>query len=169
MSYSDDISIDQFALDKEMLKQAKLVKEYGEKWAEAVYEKDRAKNRLELHKAEKNLHIRQFPKDYGFSTKPNEDAIKNLVTVDAKTQELQRVFDNKQKLVNKLITAKAAFSQKGYDLSNLAELWKSNYWADPGRKVDTDSLASDMGKRAILKNLNMKPRLLQRRKNGEKE
>jgi len=165
MKYKQDTNIDKFALDEELIVQADLSRKYGELWADALDERDTWKNRLELLKAEKSLHIRSNFKDYEFDTKPTEDAIKAMTLRDPKIQEAQKELQNANKVVNKLVVARESIEQKGRRLDRLVDLWKLNYWADPLDRINIDSMQAQSGRKAIMKELNENPRL-RRRKNG---
>ena len=64
MSYEQDMHIDEELLEVELLKQASLMMKHSRMLAEAIRDKDIAKEALELLKAEINLDIRNDPKKY---------------------------------------------------------------------------------------------------------
>ena len=61
MGYKDDIKIDKHNLDVEWMNHAVLFIEWAEKEVEAQFEKDKAKERLDLVKAELDSRIRSDP------------------------------------------------------------------------------------------------------------
>lgn len=128
--YKDDLSIDKFNLDKELVSQAQLFMSYGEDHAEAVAERDLLKRRLEVERAQKALLIRKQPDEYGF-TKVTDKAVEALIDTDKDIVALENIFIEARKQVMILDTAKEAFDQRRSTLIMLCKLYLGEYAGDP--------------------------------------
>ena len=73
--YERDLKLDRDNLDREWEKQATLFMKWAERHAEALYERDRKKEKLDLVRAELDASLRANPELFGFDKKPTESAI----------------------------------------------------------------------------------------------
>ena len=81
MNYEKDITIDPEALDVEFLRQASLMLKYCQHSARMRMEVDKAKQDLDIAKAEADKKIRDDPESYGIN-KVTETAIANAVLIE---------------------------------------------------------------------------------------
>lgn len=129
MSYSKDIAIDKSQLDYEWLRQSLLYFKYSELYANAIFERDKAKERLEVVKAKIDLDIRKSPEEYGIS-RITEGAIASAITLDEEYVEAKNDYLNAVKEVNILAGVKGALEHKKSALETLAKLYLSGYWGE---------------------------------------
>ncbi len=128
-SFSKELQIDKFALDEEWLKQPMLVFEWGTAHAQSMAERDRAKQILDLTKANLDSDIRSSPAKYSIE-KITEGAIANAIINDAGYQQTLEAHQKTINNVNILNAALAALSDKRYAIDNLTRLHLSGYWAE---------------------------------------
>jgi len=128
--YSKDISIDKYALDDELQKQAILFMKYAEMAAEAILVRDKAKERLAVVMAEVDAEIRGNPDEYGFDKKPTESAISNCIVRDERYSKANHDLIEANKDMNILTSAKEAMAHKKKSLEKLVDLFLAGYWSD---------------------------------------
>ena len=131
MGYEYDLNIDKYSLDLEWEKQAQLYMKWSERYAEAVRNRDRAKEKLELVRAAIDEDIRLNPEKYGFDKKPTESAISAMIIKSDKYIEANRVFIESTKEMNVLAGAKEAMAHKKKALESITQLWLGGYYAAP--------------------------------------
>ena len=127
--FENELQIDKFALDEEWLKQPMLVFKWGTAHAQAMSERDRAKQILDLTKANLDSDIRARPTQYGIE-KITEGAIANAIINDAGYQQTLEAHQKTIHNVNVLSAALSALSDKRYAIDNLTKLHLSGYWAE---------------------------------------
>jgi hypothetical protein len=155
------LEIDEFALEKEWLRQSKLYFEWAERVAKAKKDLDIHKNRLEVVKAEVSLAVRQFPKNHGIEVKPTEKLIEAVVVTDEQvTSALQTVA----KIRHRCEVASAmvgALDHKKTALSKLVDLFLASYYAEPRTKANRESVEE------MKKNRAFKPKRIRDRKEDD--
>ncbi len=130
MSFSEDVFIDKTRLDFEWLNQARLFNKYSELYANAMFERDKKKERLALIKAQIDHDIRQDPESYGFTGKPTEPAIASLIQQDNRFIEAQSELTEANRDMNVIIGTKIAMEHKKSALEVLAKLYLAGYWGE---------------------------------------
>ena len=166
--YQKDLEIDKDSLDWEWQRQAGLFLKYSEEAANANLLRDRAKENIEIVKAELNKEILADPGKFKI------DKI-TVASVDAVIKTDKKVI----KTVDKWLTlkyeaeifgsAKQAFEHKKSALEHLAKLYLSGYWSSPRISSDAKEEIETSKKKAVSKKLNKSTRLIKRKnKNGEK-
>ena len=131
MSYKEDLKIDKHRLDFEWERQAQLYMKWAEAYAQAVLDRDRAKELLDVVRAELDSKIRKSPADFGFDKKPTESAITNTVV---QQEEYRKAYDKliqAQSNMNILAGAKEAMSHKKKALEGITQLMVSGFYAEP--------------------------------------
>lgn len=129
-TYSDDITIDETALDLEWLEQPRLVMKYGKISANAEREYDKTKVALDMVRAELDRKIRTKPDKYGIE-KITESVIMNTITgCDEYQQAFEEFLDAKYEY-NASRTALTAVIQRKDALENLVRLHGQQYFAGP--------------------------------------
>ena len=126
--YKKDLRVGTHTLDTDWIEQAGLYAKYAEMAAEAVFEKDKAKQRLDIVKAEVDADVRQYPENYGFNKKPTETAISNAVTLAEPFQKAYSNYIAAKREADLLSTAKTAFEHRKKALEGLTHLFNSNYF-----------------------------------------
>lgn len=146
-NYHEDLKIDTSNLDKEWVNQAPLFMKYSEAAAKARDVRDRAKERLDVARAEADSDIRKYPAKYGLSVdkKPTEGAILSCVIADSKVSKLQDDYLTAQYEESLLSSAVRAFDQRKSALEGLVRLFGLNYWSRPNTPVE----ASDSQKESF--------------------
>ena len=166
--YKKDIKIDLATLDTDWVEHAELQIEWGEKWANAVAKKDRAKENLDVVKAEIDTQIRE---QYRAKQKPTETAIASMVTTsEAYRSAYKDVIDTNEE-VNILQVAKTAFEQaRKKALEGLTQLWIAGYYSTPKIPEEAGKEVKERQEKEISKGhkklLNSNKRLLARQKDS---
>ena len=80
MGYSDDLEIDEMALDREWIKQPRTFMKWSEKAISMRKEVDEAKEQYEVERAKTAHEIRTNPKTFGID-KPTVDAVNEAITI----------------------------------------------------------------------------------------
>ena len=135
MNYENDIFIDDSSLDVEWLEQPSLMMKYGRHEAEMERQKDIAKERLDLVKADLDRAIREDPEKFGIG-KPTETAISNTIISQDGYKETYHEFLDALHEHNISKAAVRAFAQRKDALENLVRLNGQQYFAGP--KVPRD-------------------------------
>lgn len=133
-----DIDVDN--LDKELQKQAPLVKSWSDRLADAQLDMNEAKAKFELVKAELYLAISDKPELFGLE-KSTVQAIEACVVTQEAYQKAQRRFNRKKHAVDVLKGTVEALDNKKKSLESEVDLFLSGYWADPrpkSRKSEKD-------------------------------
>lgn len=128
--YSDDMYVDPFALDEEVLIQPTLMKKYTSLLADAKKEVDRVAEKLAVCKAELDKKIRQNPEKYDLD-KLTENIIQSTIIVQKKYRKIN----------NELIEAKyekemtggsvASIEHKKSSIELMVKLLGMDYYAGP--------------------------------------
>lgn len=125
MSYEDDLKINKNKLDREWIKQPQFYMQYAEQLAIADQEKQRAKEKLEIAKAETDQDIR------GNSvTKMTEAMVQAEIILQPKYQRTLSEYQKKCYEYNIISAAVKAFEQRKSALENLVRLYLSGYFSD---------------------------------------
>jgi hypothetical protein len=161
MGYREDIVIDKYNLDREWMNQPVLFLNWAEKEVEAQFERDKAKERLDLIKAELDLQIRTSPSSYGID-KITESSIQNTILrqkVYTEASESLLLANKNAKILN---AAREAFEHRKKALEKITDLYISGYWADPKIKQEAKDLVDSNDRENHLDFLRKNPRLQRR-------
>lgn len=133
MSFKDDIQIDEHALMWECARQPMLFHQYAIMLADAQVERAKAKDELDLVKAQLDESIRADPGKYGLSTdkKPTEAAIAAQVIQEEDYKTANDAYIEAEHEVNKMWAAKDALAQKKSMLESMVRLHLADWNADP--------------------------------------
>jgi len=131
MDYKKDLQTTSEDLDKHWLEQPMSFAKWGEEWANAVAAKDRAKQKLDVTKAEIDRDIRKDYKKFGFDSKPTEGAITAAITLSSKYQAVYEEYIEAVHDVNIMVVAKTAFEHRKKQLDNLTGLFLAGYFTRP--------------------------------------
>lgn len=134
MDYNKALKIDRYNLEKELINQPQLYMEWALKAIDASTECARAKNRLEITKAEVAKKIRTNPKRYGLQEKATVDAIRQSVETDKKVKRYTKEYLESYRIERVLNEAKNAFQHRKKMLETLVQLNIQLHFAEP--KVD---------------------------------
>jgi len=130
MDYEQDLTIDESALDVEWLQQARLMMQYGRHCSECKLEMDKAKEHLEVTKAELDKDIRANPDSFDL-TKITEGVVSNTIILQPEHQEALDAYLNTKYEFDMALNAVRAIDQKKAALENLVRLHGQQYFAGP--------------------------------------
>jgi len=116
--------IDKNALDQELVQQPSLFEKVGDAFAEAIAEKDAAKEELANVDARLDGMIRKSAAD----KRVTDTAIKNRIQAHSKHQGAFAKYLTAKMRADKLGALKESFHQRSYMLRELAGLAVSNYF-----------------------------------------
>lgn len=129
--FKKDLHLDKYNLDQCALEQPELFAEWATRWADAVNDRDRAKDKLSLVKSECDGDVRESPRNFGWVSEkaPTEAFIASAIIghpdyVDANDSYLDACHE-----VNILSIAKEAFEQRRKMIEVLVQLYMSSYYS----------------------------------------
>jgi len=126
----DDKQIDLYNLHIELAIQPALVEKWGMKVATAEYEREKAKEQMDLTKSNVEAAIRQSPGEYGL-VKGTESEIAAAVARNEECVEALHKYQETVHHVNVLKVGREAVSSRKSSLENEVKLWADNYFATP--------------------------------------
>lgn len=129
--YQLDLEVNRDRLDEEWEDQPQLYMKWAERLVEAIYERDRAKEKLDFVKANIDSKIRANPRDFGFDKKPTESAILNKIIVDDEYQQVLEVYLKTKRSVGILQGVKEAMEHKKKAIEGEVTLWVGEYFSEP--------------------------------------
>ena len=129
--YKTDLQTSLENLDRNWLEQPGLFMKWGERWANAVAVKDRAKENLEVLKAEIDSEIRKDWKGFGFDSKPTEAGISAAITIEPRFRAANAAHIDAMEEVNIMAVAKSAFEHRKKQLDNLTSLYLAGFFSKP--------------------------------------
>lgn len=124
---ADDIKLDKYSLDKESEMTSSILLHWGELYAEAKTELDKAESDYKQAKAKADLFYRRNPPS---DLKTTEAVFANLVEMDEEVQKSkEKVFTWTEK-VNRYWAAVDALHDKSNRLHDLVDLWQKGYYSN---------------------------------------
>jgi len=126
--FKENITIDKYSLDLEFEKHPMLYHEYAMDMITAEDEKDRAKDQLELLRAELDVAIRNNPKAFQME-KVTEAAINSTIVQTNKFKTAQEYYNSCVSSVRILKVAVESINQKKVALENLVKLYLGEYFS----------------------------------------
>lgn len=153
--YQKDLSINQYELDKELVKQPQLFMKWALSYAEASIEREFAKNKLELIKAQEEIIIR---KSFEKKIKVTEGIVSSAVVRSQKVQRYQKKYFQSLKTEKVLQEAKTALKQKQKMLEGLVQLRIQLYHSDPKVRI-SEELVDTVKNRESLEAKKMKRKI----------
>lgn len=149
INYSEDIRIDESSLDVEWLDQPVKMLEYSRHAAEMRREMDRAKDALDLSKAELDRKIRTRPEKFGLE-KVTEGAVVNAIIAHEDYQNALSDYNDARYENEVAQGAVRAFEQRKSALENLVKLFGQQYFAGPTlpRDLSNERLEIERNKRS---------------------
>jgi hypothetical protein len=157
MEFKKDLEIDKWKLDEEWVGQAQLYAAYATKAVEKAYERDKAREYLDLTKAELDTEIRKDPSKYGIE-KVSESAISNAILQQSKYKKASGDYLLLIKETKIFEVARDSFDHRKKALEKLTDLFLSNYWADRDLRKAEDK-KDDLGYEQLKRKMASNPRL----------
>lgn len=150
--------IDMDMLDKEVERQPGLIREYGERLADARKKHSEAEAELKVVKAEIDELVRKRPDRFGLE-KVTEPAIENkIVLSDKHKEQVQEVIDCKHR-VDILAAAVKTLEHKKSMVEQACDLWAREYYGEPRpRSREAKTHFEEMDERAKRRNRHIKRR-----------
>ena len=167
MSYQEDIFLDSDELDKEWIKQSSLYLKYSSLHADAIAERDKCKEELEVVKAEILVDLQSNFDNYGFDKKPTDSVAKSYIETEKEVIAFNKKLIELNKDVNILQAARAALDHKKKALENLTTLWVQNWHAEPKEGVFNKGYESELFQRKQTRELKSNKRLQNLKKKKE--
>lgn len=151
LNFDKDISINKYRLDEECLSHAGIYARYAELQADAKTELTKAKDNLDLVKAERNIAIREELAKSGAKT--TEAMITSYLTMDKKVIEANEKVVAQEDIYGKLCVAVQAFEHRKSELDNLVKLYCSGYYSVPSSNSSKKDINEQTSK-DVRRNLN---------------
>jgi hypothetical protein len=162
MSYHQDLKIDRYNLEWELVHQPQLYMEWALKAATASVEKEDSKTDLELTKAKVDEKIRNDPQKYGIPEgKSTDRAIKLAVEKHPKVRKYFKFYLKALKNEKVLNRAEKAFGQRKKMLEALVTLNIQLHFAEPKIPVTQQEQMYENTRRNVLNK--MKGKRIRRR------
>lgn len=143
INYVQDLSIDPHNLDEELLNQPVLYMRYSELAAQAQKDRDRAKEKLDVVRAEQDKAIREKPELYGLA-KVTEAAVSSAILKTGPYQEANNNVIETSYQLNLYNAARSAFDHRKKALDLLVQLLMANYFVS---RMEPKAIAQ--GKRMV--------------------
>lgn len=150
--YNKDLKIDFHSLDENWRNQSSNYMEWSQKWVNAVTKRDRAKEGLDVVKAELDREIRNRE----HKTKLTEAALNAMIITHENYRTAFELLTEANETVNLLASAKTAFEHRKKALECLTQLLLNGYWSEP--KISGELKEKAYNQKQIEK-LNENPRL----------
>lgn len=148
MGYREDLVIDKFSLDIEWQNQPVKFAEWSEKAVEASFERDKAKEQLEIARAQIDSKIRTTSTE-----KLTETAISSRISLDKDYQAANNKYMEANKNLGILNVARDAFEHRKKALEKMTDLFISNYWADRPMKKEVSEYMNKTNSEEARKSL----------------
>lgn len=131
LGYKDEVKIDKFALDEEWLHHPAIFMKWAEKAADAVYDRDKAKERLDFIEAELDADVRSGWNGYCPDQKMTESGVTAWVRRQPMYREAVENLNTATRTMNIMIAAKVAFEHRKKALEKLTELFMAGHYSRP--------------------------------------
>ena len=126
--YKEDAQIDPQALPAEWERQPQLFIYWAEEHAYAMQKRDKAKERLDLLRAQLDSDLRINFTEYGFAAKPTEAAIAAAILQQPDYIKAQDALSDEYVNVNIMMAAKNGMETKRKALENLTQLQIAGFY-----------------------------------------
>lgn len=159
MNYESDLKIDKHALDFEWERQAQLYMKWAEEYANAMLVRDRAKENVDLVRAELYQQIVSSA-----DKKPTETAINGEIIENEKYKFENNVYLESKRDAEILAGAKEAMQHKKKALESMTHLWLGSYYAEPKIPVEAKKESFEKTDKEMKRSRKDMPDRLKRRR-----
>lgn len=167
--FKKDLYIDPHDLKDGWLNQPILLADWSEKYADAAFLRDKAKQNLDVVRANLDKEIRTNWENY-FEKNPTETALSVAISGHKDMVEAHNEYLEASRKANLLMGAVQAFNNRKKALEYLTQLYLSNYYADPKIPSEAKEIEHRASSKKQKDGLGRSSRLQKRRKkDGEKE
>ncbi len=154
MEFKEQIKLDKNMLDFNAIEQPTLYAEWSEKWAKAVLERDKCKERVSTITSEAANEIRSNPEQFGWDSEksPTESFINSQIPIHPDVKKAQDEYIESQYQVNLLSSAKETLDQRSHALDVLARLYAGNYFSaksNPELKAQAQEKIAEVQKEGL--------------------
>lgn len=160
MDYEKDLKIDRYNLELEWERQPQLYVKWAENHADAILERDRKKESLDLLKAELYMEIVKKHLEKG-DKKPTESMIANLILQHKDFKVASERYLEFKRDAEYLAGAKEGMQHKKTALEHLSRLFINSYYAEPNipsdAKVDSFERTDTEGKKLLKESRDRTP------------
>lgn len=133
----EGLSVDQYALDEELIKNGKNFHAIADAVALATSRRDAASDEIKQVEAEVDRLIRQSMAD-GSTPKMPEDGIKRSITLHADVIAARARLRIREEEMNRLIALKESYNQRSYAIKDLVSLQLAAYFGTTGITIRND-------------------------------
>jgi hypothetical protein len=123
-------ALDVNRLDEEFALQAKRMKRYGDRLADAKLRRNTAKVNLKLTKAEVEMELRRNPKSIKLD-KITDKVIEACVQLDMRTRKAEEELLQAEHTVDTLDSSVEALRHKKSSIEGEMQLWSMSYFGTP--------------------------------------
>ncbi len=141
--------LDKYQLDKEWERQPKLVRHFGEKLANAIYQHSLKKTEVKAAKARLALAIRQEPDRFGFP-KVTENLIEQIIDADPEIANYEKALAKAQYAIDMYKTACETLEHRKKALENIVNLDGRDYFSRPKVPEAFREQANDRSAKAAI-------------------
>ena len=138
--FKENITIDKYSLDLEFEKHPMLYHEYAMDMVGTEDERDQAKDKMELLRAQLDLEIRNNPKKFGLE-KITEGAIQATILQNPNYIEAQTLYNTAVLNLRILKVAVESLNQKKVALENLVKLYLGEYYSKEAPREIKENLS----------------------------
>jgi len=163
-NYREDVKIDKFALDEELLQHPAKYMMYAELAADAVFARDKAKEKLEFIEAELDSECRAHWDALCPGIKITNDGITAWIRQQPVRREAVNDLNVATRNMNLMTAAKEAFQHRKKSLEGLKELYLAGYFSRPVIPEESRYKAEQAREAASSEALGANPRLAGRRR-----
>ena len=147
-NFSDDIAINKYQLDEELVEQPQKFYEWAKAEVIAGEKVSELKDTLEVTKAEMEIRIRKNPTLYDLPNNPKEALIKAAVLIQRKVKKASRRLIKAQRTHGLLKKAEKSFEHRKKSLEGLVSVNMQLHFATPKnvprRDLEMESTRSEL-------------------------
>lgn len=159
--FSDDVAINKYNLDEELIRQPQHYYQWAKAEAIAADKVARLKDSLEVIKSKMEIRIRKNPTLFDLPDNPKEALIKSAIIVQSKVKRASKRLIAAQKTHRLLQKAEKSFEHRKKSLEGLVSLNMQMHFATPRNTPKRDLEIEDQ-KQTLLETARKKRRIKRR-------
>ena len=164
--FDDDVYINKYKLDEELVRQPQIYYDWGKAEVIAADEAAKAKDRWEITKAEMEIRIRKQPTLYDLPDNPKEALIKAAVVVNPKVKRAYRRYLRMLKEQRLLAKAEKSMEHRKKSLEGLVSVNMQMHFSTPKGQQRRDFQVEEQ-RDSLLKTARKKIKRRRRKDYGE--
>lgn len=133
------LQIDKHRLDDEWVEQAVMRKDYGDLYADAVYEVDQAKAELAVVAARIDREVRDSPEQFGYP-KVTESIVERAIVADKRHIDAMERYNKARHVMNTLDAAVQGLEHRKRALTCLGDLQYGAYYGGKRSSEDDEPM-----------------------------